>query len=95
MSDNTTIFRLLRVPKYAKRAVASMCEEKNAALMEEVSRLKKDWMEQEREIEWLRKELKRAYAEVKALKEDEGYKTMRMTRSEEEEMDALWACYGK
>ena len=67
--------------------------------MEEVSRLKRDWMGQEREIEWLRKELERAKREVMALKEDEYKRThgwsQRLTRSEEEEMDALWACYGK
>ncbi|CAF9916853.1 MAG: hypothetical protein ALECFALPRED_010885 [Alectoria fallacina] len=102
MSNNTTIFRLLKVPKYAKRAVASMSAEKNAALMEEVGRLKKGWMEQEREIEGLRKELARAEGELKALKEEEekGYKVVqgqsqRLTREEEEEMEALWACFGK
>ena len=90
------------MPKYAKRAVASMSAEKNAALMEEVGRLKKGWMEQEREIEGLRKELARAEGELKALKEEEekGYKVVqgqsqRLTREEEEEMEALWACFGK
>ena len=106
MSNSTTIFRLLKVPKYAKRAVASMSAEKNAALMEEVGRLKEGWMEQEREIEGLRKELERAEGELRALKEEEeeeeekGYKTVqgqsqRLTREEEEEMEALWACFGK
>lgn len=63
-------------------------------------------MEQEREIEGLRKELERAEGELRALKEEEeeeeekGYKTVqgqsqRLTREEEEEMEALWACFGK
>ena len=103
MSNGTTIFRLLKVPKYAKRAVASMSAAKNAALVEEVGRLKEGWMEQEREIEGLRKELGRAEGELRALKEEEeekGYKTVqgqsqRLTREEEEEMEALWACFGK
>ena len=107
MSNGTTIFRLLKVPKYAKRAVASMSAAKNAALTEEVGRLKEGWMEQEREIEALRKELARAEGELRALKEEEEekeeedrYKTVqgqsqRLTREEEEEMEALWACFGK
>lgn len=68
MNANTTIFRLLKVPKYAKRTLAKVCEQKNEALEEEMGRLKKDWMEQEREIEWLKRELKRARAELEAVK---------------------------
>ena len=99
MSNNTTIFRLLKVPKYAKRTVATMCEKKNEVLMEDVSRLKKDWMQQEKEIEWLKKELEKAKGELKAIKGGDSYETMHgwsksLTRSEEEDMEALWTCCG-
>ena len=100
MSNNTTIFRLLRVPKYAKRTVARMCERKNEALTEEVSRLKQDWMEQETEIERLKRELKRVKGELQAIKGRDGDETAQgeskgWTRSEEEDFEALWACYGR
>lgn len=68
MSANTTIFRLLKVPKYAERTVAKVCEQKNAALEDELNRLKEGWMEQEREIEWLRAELERARGDLQAVK---------------------------
>ncbi|KAF6235525.1 hypothetical protein HO173_006208 [Letharia columbiana] len=103
MNNNTTIFRLLKVPKYAKRTVATMCEKKNETLMEELGRLKKDWMQQETEIEWLKKELERAKGELKAIKgrdsKETGYETMHgwskgLSRTDEEDLEALWACYG-
>lgn len=68
MSANTTIFRLLKVPKYAKRTVAKVCEQKNTALEEEMGRLREDWMEKEREIEWLKRELERARGELEAVR---------------------------
>lgn len=100
ISDETTMFRLLKVPKYAKRTVARMSEQKSQALMEELNRLSKDWVEQQREVEWLRRELWGAKGELKAMKEKDSYGTKRgvsprMTRAEEEEMEALWACLGK
>ena len=45
-----------------------MCEQKNAALEDELNRLKEGWMEQEREIEWLRAELERARGDLQAVK---------------------------
>ena len=100
MTNNTTIFRLLKVPKYAKRTAAKLCEQKNKALVEEVEHLKKGWMQQETEIERLRKELKRAKGELEAIKEKDSHQTMygqsvRRSRSEEEDLEALWECYHK
>lgn len=99
MSNNTTIFRLLKVPKYAKRTLATMCERKSQELEEEVARLKEDWMEQEREIERLRKELRRAQEELKAVKDDEyggsifgRGQSKELTEKEKEELAALWDC---
>ena len=100
MSDNTTIFRLLKVPKYAKRTVATMCEKRSEALAEELANLKEDWMEQESEIERLKRELKKAKREVKAMKgkESGGYKGIygwdnRLTKKEAEELEAVWESY--
>lgn len=99
MSNNTTIFRLLKVPKYAKRTLATMCERKSQELEEEVSRLKRDWMDQEKEIEWLRRELGRVQAELRAAKDGEYGETMLgrgqstgLTEKEKEELAALWDC---
>ena len=100
MSNETTIFRLLKVPKYAKRTVASMCERKSEALAQEVGRLKEDWMEQEREIEWWKRELRRAEEELRDIKERESAAarnggSYRLSREEEEDFETLWACYGR
>ena len=100
MTNNTTIFRLLKVPKYAKRTAAKLCERKNETLVEEINRLKKGWMQQEREIERLRKEVKGAKGELEAIKRRDSHETMygqseRLSPSEEEDLEALWACYHK
>lgn len=78
-----------------------MCERKSQELEEEVSRLKQDWMDQEKEIEWLRRELVRVQGELSAAK-DGGYEgTMLgqgqgqsgdLTEKEKEELAALWDC---
>ena len=105
MSNNTSIFRLLKVPKYAKRTVAGLCERKSEALAEEVGRLKREWMEKEREIERLRRELGRVEGELKKKEEVEGegggygYGPMRgqgksWSVEEEEDLETLWRCYG-
>ncbi len=53
-------------------------------------------MQQETEIERLRKELERARRELEAIKERDTYgQSVRVSRSEEEDFEALWACYGK
>lgn len=101
VSNNTTIFRLLKVPKYAKRTLATMCERKSQELEEEVARLKRDWMEQESEIEWLRRELGRVQGELRAAK-DGGYEGLILGRGqstrltekerEKEELAVLWDC---
>ena len=97
MSEHTTIFRLLKVPKYAKRTLASMCEKKSEELAKELADLKEHWMAQETEIERLRRELKKAKREVKAVKEKESgaYEEIygldtRLTKEEEEELEAIW-----
>lgn len=91
------------MPKHAKRTVASLCERKNDELMDELNRLKEDWMAQEREIEWLRKELERAKGELEAVRGRDSFGTMMqgeqgpskgLSRSEEEDFEELWACYG-
>lgn len=96
MSNNTTIFRLLKVPKYAKRVTASMCERKSRALEEEMGRLQKDWMEKEREIAWLRRELERVKGELRAEKGGQvQWKGPRLSKKEADELDALWTCLGR
>ena len=77
-----------------------MCERKTDALAEELNRLKKDWMEQEREIEWLRKELDRTKGELKAIKERDSSAAMHgqstyLSRQEREDFETLWACCGR
>lgn len=78
-----------------------MCERKSQELEEEVARLKRDWMEQESEIEWLRRELGRVQGELRAAK-DGGYEGLILGRGqstrltekerEKEELAALWDC---
>ena len=105
MSNNSTIFRLLKVPKYAKRTLATLAVRKNEELEAEMGRLKEDWMEQEREIEWLKEELERVMEELRMAKGEGdgdgdggveqalGGKEITLTEKEKEEMGALWEDY--
>ena len=98
MSNHTTAFRLLKVPKYAKRTLAAMCEKKSEEMEKEMNELKRDWMEQEREIEWLRGELERVKEELKAARG--GYKAtegqgLTLTEEEADELSALWDVCGQ
>lgn len=79
--------------------------------MDEVNRLKEDWMAKEREIEWLRRELERARGELEAVKGRDGFGAMMpgqeqvlgqvlgqsttLTQSEKDDLEELWACYGE
>ena len=104
MNDGTTIFRLLKVPKYAKRTLATLCEQKSRALEEEVSRLREDWMEKERMIEGYKEELKRLRGELRAANErHRGNETtqgegqgegegqgLSLTEAEKKDFETLW-----
>lgn len=101
MSNDTTIFRLLKVPKYAKRTLAAMCEKKSEEMEKEMNELKRDWMEQEREIEWLKWELERVKRELRAARGGNGgYKATKgqgvtLTQKEADELSALWDACGQ
>ena len=101
MNNDTTIFRLLKVPKYAKRTLATMCEKKSEEMEKEMNELKRDWMEQEREIEWLRRELERVKGELRAARGgDGGCKATKgegftLTQKEADELSALWDACGQ
>ena len=99
-------FRLRKVPKYAKRALLTLYEEKNAALEDEANRLRRDWFEKECEIERLRGELKAVRGELKTVKRElervverdgDGVggeqvqgQSTEMTREEVEELESFW-----
>ena len=104
MNNSTTIFRLLKVPKYAKRTLANLCEQKSQALEEEVNRLREEWMEKERMIEWYKQELKRLRGELRAANEQRGGneptqeegqgQSLSLTEAEKRDYETLWNCYG-
>ncbi len=73
---------------------------KSQALEEEVSRLRQEWMEKEREIEMLRRELEAARRELEREEEESylagyGGARTRLTREEEEELDAVLNACGQ
>ena len=99
MSNNTTAFRLLKVPKLAKRTLAAMCERKNEELMKEISELKEEWIVFVEAILKLNKELRRVKTEYNEYKKRDEYYTRPshskvVSRSEEADFEALWTCYG-
>ena len=99
MSNDSTIFRLLKVPKYAKRTLATMCEKRNEEMEKEMNELKRDWMAQEREIEWLKWELDRVKEKLRDARAGNGGSKgtkgqgITLTQKETDELNALWdAC---
>ena len=78
-----------------------MCEKKSEEMEKELNAIKRDWMEQEREIEWLKMELERVKRELRAARGDNGgYKATRgkgptLTQKEADELSALWDVCGQ